>query len=86
MTQAENTPLSKAEVESITSKATGHESRGEKVNCVIREVKAVSSADSDYQKSCVIHVLNNHLGIGPHQDVLDQLAQAFPNRWLENGG
>lgn len=79
MTEAENTPLSKAEVESIISKATGHESRGEKVNCVIREVRAISSADRDFQKSCVIYVLNSHLGIDPHQDVLDQLAQAFPN-------
>lgn len=78
MTKAEITPLSKAEVESITLKATGHESRGEKVTCVIREVKAVSLADRDHQKSCEIHILNNHLGIGPHQDVLDRISKAFP--------
>ncbi|OLF81869.1 hypothetical protein AWH63_10015 [Marinobacter sp. C18] len=78
MTETKNTPLTEEEVESITQKASGLESRQEQVNCVISEVKAVSSADPDYQKSCVIHVLNNRLEIGPHQDVLAQLSEAFP--------
>lgn len=78
MTETKNTPLTEAEVESITLKASGQESRREKVDCVIREVKAISEADLDYQKSCVIYVLNNRIEIGPHQDVLDQISEAFP--------
>jgi hypothetical protein len=78
MTVTKNTPLTETQIESITLKASGYESRSEKVDCVISEVKAASSAEPDYQKSCVIHVLNNSLKIGPHQDVLAQLSEAFP--------
>lgn len=78
MTETKNTPLTEVEIESIKQKASKHGSRREKVNCVINEVKEVSEADLDYQKSCVIHVLNNYLEIGPHNDVLAQLSEAFP--------
>lgn len=78
MREIKNKPLTKIEIESIAQKASGFESRKGKVECVIREVKGVSSADPEYQKSCVIHVLVHRFNIGPHKDVLYLLGKAFP--------
>ncbi|KXS54124.1 MAG: hypothetical protein AWU57_1515 [Marinobacter sp. T13-3] len=80
MTKNANTPLTEDQIETIAQKASLHAARAQKVDCVIQEITANVAGDDNHKASCAIHVLNGQLQIGPHQDVLDQLGKAFPNR------
>jgi len=80
MTKNANTPLTEDQIATIAQKASLHATRTEKVNCVIQEIIANAAGDDHHKASCAIHVLHGQLQIGPHQDVLDQLGRAFPNR------